>query len=45
MKNIVKDSDKQLQNFAPKKLFPLIKQNARQDSHGVSPLKEHCFAR
>ena len=35
--NIDKDSDKQ--KFAPKQLFSLIK-NAKQDSHGVSPLKE-----
>ena len=31
------DTDKQ--SFAPKKLFSLIK-NAKQDSHGVSPLKD-----
>ena len=31
------DSDQQ--KFAPKKLFSLIK-NAKQDSHGVSPLKD-----
>ena len=31
------DSDQQ--NFAPKKLFSLIK-NAKQDAHGVSPLKD-----
>ena len=31
------DTDKQ--SFAPKKLFVLIR-NAKQDSHGVSPLKD-----
>ena len=31
------DTDKQ--SFAPKKLFSLIR-NAKQDSHGVSPLKD-----
>ena len=37
--NIDTDSDKQ--KFAPKKLFSLIKKNAKQDSHGVSPLKDN----